>query len=90
MTKKIPSLTFWINLVCAIAAAGSELLADPTIMGLFPPKIAHVVTAVALTAMWIRSHKNIFVNPDNTPATRPYDPNAVAGSQMAMKKPDTP
>jgi hypothetical protein len=69
--KNIPNLTFWINLICALAAAGSELIADPTIMGLFPPKVAHVITAAALAAMWIRSHRNIFVNWNGSPASEP-------------------
>jgi hypothetical protein len=74
MNKNIPLQTFWINLICALAAAGSELIADQTIIGLFPPRIAHGITAVALVAIWIRSHKNIFVNWDGSPATDPAPP----------------
>lgn len=65
--------TIW-NLVCIAAAFGSELLADPQMLNLFPPKYAHAITLAALSAMWLRSHWNLLVNPDGTPASVAYTP----------------
>ena len=65
---KIPNMTFWTNLVCAVAAVGSQVMADPSIMGILPPRAAHAVTAIAMAAMWYRSHRNIFVNADGSQA----------------------
>lgn len=63
---KIPSMTFWTNLVCALAVVGSQVMADPAIMGMLPPGAAHVISGIAMAAMWYRSHRNIFVNPDGS------------------------
>lgn len=82
---KIPSMTFWTNLVCAIAAVGSQILADPAIMGLLSPRVAHVITGVAMAAMWYRSHRNIFVNPDgSTPVV--VKPAVVTSVSVPVKK----
>lgn len=75
--KNIKLLTTLWNLTCFVAAFGSEVMADPQMMGLFPPKYAHVITMVALVAMWLRGHWNILVNADGTPSTVAYVPPAV-------------
>lgn len=56
------------NLVCLVASVGSEVMADPAVWGLIPPKYAHYISAVALGAMWLKSKRNLLINPDGTPA----------------------
>lgn len=74
MNKTRAVWTFIFNLICVIAALSSEVLADPSIAGLFPAKWAHAITMVSLAAMWVRSHRNLFFNPDNSPAWQPWSP----------------
>ena len=66
--------SFIWNLICALAAVLAELAADPSLLGLFPAKYAHVITMASLAVMWIRSHRNLFFNPDGSPAWQPWSP----------------
>jgi hypothetical protein len=75
--KKLTSTQVWIfvqQLALALTAIAAEILADPQIVGLFPPKYAHGLAVVALIGMKLRSMKNLTINPDGTPATIAYVP----------------
>jgi flagellar motor component MotA len=76
---KILNLLYYF--VCLIVALGSELTSDGTLASFIPAKYAHMIMLAVLGAAWIKSHWNLFINPDGTKAS--YVP-------MAMKKEGTP
>ena len=74
---KLTPTQAWIfvqQFALALAAIAAEILADPQILGLFPPKYAHAIAVVALIGLKIRSMKNLSINPDGTPANIAYQP----------------
>jgi len=54
--------TKWINsvynIVCIIASLGAETKLLP-----IPEAYKHYVSAIAMLAMWLKSHWNLFVDP---------------------------
>lgn len=58
------------NLLCVLIAVVAALPVD---MALYlPPRFKPYVVAIIVVAMWIKSHRNYFVNPDGTPASIAY------------------
>ncbi len=68
--------TFLYALVCAIAALGAETGTLPV-----PESWKHYIAAAAVVAVWLKSHWNLFVNPDGTPASKPYEKSAISGTK---------
>ncbi len=54
--------------VCAVAALGAETDTIPFL----PDAWKHYVTVAAVVALWLKSHWNLFINPNGTPAAQPY------------------
>lgn len=67
---KILNILYYV--VCAVALLGSELLSDGTLSQFIPKGWEHIIAVAAAAAMWLKSHWNLFTNPDGTPATTPY------------------
>lgn len=59
-----------VGICCLLVAAASEM--PPEIMAVLPPHWRHRVTIVALVILWLKSHWNLFINPDSTPAAVGY------------------
>ena len=57
-------------IVCAVAVLGAETDTIP----FMPDAWKHYVAAAAVIAMWLKSHWNLFINPNGTPAAEPYTP----------------
>lgn len=53
--------------VCLLAAVLSALPID-----LIPAELKPYIVTVSAVLMWIKSHWNLIVNPDGTPAEAPY------------------
>lgn len=87
MNKSRAISSFIWNLVCALAAVLAEVAADPSLLGLFPAKYAHLITVASLAVMWIRSHRNLFFNPDGSPAWQPWSPPSL---QVPTPNPNQP
>lgn len=59
-------------LICSLAVLISTIPQE--FLDVLPPKYKHIVGIVAALLMWIKSHWNLFVNPDGTPAAASYQP----------------
>jgi len=70
IVTKTQVFNFIYAIVCAVAALGAETDTIPFL----PEAWRHYVTAAAVVAMWLKSHWNLFINPNGTPATEPYTP----------------
>lgn len=58
---------FWV-------VVGILAVIPPHVVDIFPKdKRPYILGAVA-AALWIKSHRNLFINPDGTPAQTSYDP----------------
>ena len=58
------------NLVCVVALFGSET----EFLSIVPHQWHHQVAAVCGLAILIKSHWNLFINPNGSPAALPYPP----------------
>jgi len=67
---KTQILNMLYAIVCAVAALGAETDSIPFV----PDSWKHNVTAAAVAALWLKSHWNLFINPNGTPAAEPYTP----------------
>jgi hypothetical protein len=60
------------NLLFALLIAISVL--PPDIVNVLPPKWKPYVGTASAAALWIKSHLNLYVNPDGTPARSNWNP----------------
>lgn len=62
------------NIVCFLAAVGSEVAADSSLQAVIPAKYLHIIAMVSIVAAIIKGHWNLWINPDGTKAVAPYQP----------------
>lgn len=64
---------FWNHVVNFCMVSVAVLAAMPThIVDFVPPKYKEYVVGAVGIAIWVNSHRNLFVNPDGTPASVAY------------------
>ncbi len=64
---------FWNFLIYALlAAAGIVLALPPSALDVVPLRWKPYVAAALAAAAWLQAHRNLFVNPDGTPARVAY------------------
>jgi hypothetical protein len=67
-TTKLLNSAWYI--VCLVTALGAEIPGQ--VFGVLPPHWKHWVLTASICAAWIKAHRNLFINPDGTPAAVAY------------------
>ena len=58
------------NVVCILCGIFAAL--PPTVVDVLPTQVKPYIVGIAGVALWLKSHWNLFVNPDGTSATTAY------------------
>jgi hypothetical protein len=58
------------SLVCVLCAIFAAL--PPTVIDVLPTQVKPYIVGIAGAALWLKSHWNLFVNPDGTPVSVAY------------------
>ena len=65
-------LNHFFNLVCLLCAVWAAL--PQGVLDGCPPRVKAAIATGAGVLMWLKSNRNLFQNPDGTPAKVPYNP----------------